>query len=190
MSLAERVYRMLLGLYPKDFRERYALEMMQTFRDAHRQAVLEHRTFGFWFGTLTDAISSAIREHAQRIGGSMSPIVRVGAVCFVIGGLLDMFRSSQLVWGDLSAFGPGSVEGISSRIIGALAIAGLQVARTSPMNRLEKAGFAIVWLGFLLGSLHDAAMALLNERHRPDLDSCPHGDVQTSKSDPTGHFLV
>ena len=170
MSFAERVYQALLGLYPKDFRQRYGLEMIQTFRDSHRQARLEHKTFTFWFATITDVFLSAIREHAQE-SSSMSPIVRIGAVCFVVGGLFDMYRSSQLIWGNLNAFDAGSVAGMLAFIIGVFGIAGLQAARTSPLNQLEKLGFAVVWIGFVLGFLRDASMTLLRNLGFGFLDS-------------------
>jgi len=41
---AERLYRVLLALYPKQFRQTYTQEMVQTFRDCCREALRDENT--------------------------------------------------------------------------------------------------------------------------------------------------
>jgi hypothetical protein len=163
MHSSERVYHFFLRLYPQDFRERYGLEMTQTFRDAHRQARLENKAFAFWFRTLTDAISSAIREHTRGTGGSMSPIVRVGAVCFVITGLYDTYRLSRLLWMDWGQMSDRPETTVLLLIIGVLAFAGLQAMRTKPASSLEKFGFVMVWIGGVLSGVNSASQQILHD---------------------------
>src|SRR5256885_559061 len=55
---AERVYRLLLRLYPSDFRSEYGREMTLAFRDAYRTR--DTSAFVFWVGMLGDAVQSAI----------------------------------------------------------------------------------------------------------------------------------
>ena len=57
--MSERVYVLLLRLYPRAFRERYAQEMMRTFRDRlHREP-----TFRLWIDVMKDAVVSIPYRH-------------------------------------------------------------------------------------------------------------------------------
>jgi serine/threonine protein kinase len=73
-TLHERIYRILLGLYPAAFREEYGPLMVQLFRDMCRDA-RRSGTGGLvrlWLHTLFDLIRSALREHLAKRGGTMS----------------------------------------------------------------------------------------------------------------------
>ena len=68
--LASRVYRLLLRLYPRHFRESYALEMAGTFRQRlkhtlHRSG--RRRALLFCLANYADAIRTA---SAERVSGS------------------------------------------------------------------------------------------------------------------------
>lgn len=58
MKISERVYRWLLRLYPRDFREEYGYEMSSMFR-----ARAADRSLGLWFQVLGDLVVHAPREH-------------------------------------------------------------------------------------------------------------------------------
>jgi len=57
--MSERAYALLLRLYPRAFRDRYAQEMMRTFHDR-----LQHEpTFRLWIDVLKDAVVSIPYRH-------------------------------------------------------------------------------------------------------------------------------
>ncbi len=64
-AVAERVFAVLLRLYPKEFRTRYGPAMADFFRE-RRLAALEsgESRFGFWLRVLRDALVSAAAERA------------------------------------------------------------------------------------------------------------------------------
>jgi hypothetical protein len=67
MSRSERVYRMLLLAYPRDFRREYGLQMEQAFGDLYREACERggRSTIALlWALTITDLARTAV---AQRI---------------------------------------------------------------------------------------------------------------------------
>ena len=66
-SISERVYRLLMRAYPKEFREMYGAQMEQAFRDLCRE---ETRRGGvglarFWVRVGLDLVSSAIVERGR-----------------------------------------------------------------------------------------------------------------------------
>ena len=66
---AELVYELLLRLYPREFRDRFGLQLLDLFRDKHRAASARGRLalVPFWLRIVADAIVSALSERlAQR----------------------------------------------------------------------------------------------------------------------------
>ena len=61
----ERLYRALLSLYPKHFRERYKSEMLQVFRDLRSKRQVS--PLSFWGHLFTDFLMSLSREHIRNI---------------------------------------------------------------------------------------------------------------------------
>jgi putative ABC transport system permease protein len=72
MRAAERVYRVLLHFYPKEFRDEYAGEMAQAFRD---QRAHEPGARG-WIDLAADTARSAPREHAHVLLNDLRYAVR------------------------------------------------------------------------------------------------------------------
>src|SRR6186997_3718593 len=60
--MSERLYRLLLRLYPRAFRERYAEEMARVFLDR----LAHERTAQVWLDVLADAVVSIPRQHWLR----------------------------------------------------------------------------------------------------------------------------
>ncbi len=54
--------RMCVQLYPREFRDRFADELLQTCRDGMRQ----HASLHFWLDTFSDLIPSVLREQAEQ----------------------------------------------------------------------------------------------------------------------------
>ncbi len=67
--VAERLYGVLLSLYPKEFRAAYGQAMRLTFRDACRAAYARNGAGGLlalWLPTLLDLFKSALEERARQ----------------------------------------------------------------------------------------------------------------------------
>ena len=78
MGFSEKVYRLLLRAYPRDYRDRYAVPMEQLFRDL----LSEVRTFAglasLWAGTLADWAVTVPARHWERV----TPFIHSPAVPF------------------------------------------------------------------------------------------------------------
>jgi hypothetical protein len=67
LRLAERVYGLLVGLYPKSFQEKFGWSMKQTFRDLLNDPDIP--TSRIWLGVLRDLSSSLLHEHLANLTG-------------------------------------------------------------------------------------------------------------------------
>jgi hypothetical protein len=78
-SLSDRVYSMLLYLYPSDFREEYGTDMIQIFRDLHRdsksQGVISQ--IHLWRRTLLDIAISVVKEYSDTLGDEMMTTIKI-----------------------------------------------------------------------------------------------------------------
>jgi len=70
LRLAERVYGLLVGLYPKSFREKFGWSMKQTFRDLLNDPDIT--TSRIWLSVLRDLRSSLVHEHLANLTGGRS----------------------------------------------------------------------------------------------------------------------
>jgi hypothetical protein len=99
--LSDRLYRLLLWLYPADHRDEYGPLMAQVFRDQCRAAYQRggaSRVVWLWFPLLIDLTVTLLEEH-RRKGYSMSKatLVRYCGPLLMLGGLSWVFASiSQL----------------------------------------------------------------------------------------------
>jgi putative ABC transport system permease protein len=66
-SRSERVYGLVLRLFPAAFRDRFRADLTETFRDAHRAASARGRLAlaAFWIRVLSDALFSAAAERRR-----------------------------------------------------------------------------------------------------------------------------
>jgi len=93
---ARRVYESLLWLYPKPFRERYGMAMLDTFVDLHDHA---RRTgLRFWLFVLTDAIRAASIQHLDRCASDDRRIAIRWLVACTVGTVLCNALGSALMW--------------------------------------------------------------------------------------------
>jgi hypothetical protein len=138
MKAAERIYRVLLRAYPREFRAEYGREMLQVFRDQCRDN--DTRTLSFWAGVLGDVVRSAA---AQRIEAwreyikMMEVIMKPVAILAVLLGLLGI-ANAVVEW---SAGGSGTTAHTLALIfaVGAgvlLFVAGAAIARGVRAGRL------------------------------------------------------
>jgi len=66
-SVSERFYRVLLYLYPADFRRKYGDEMQMVFRDMLRSAQQDGRVLMLWGRTIIDLVPSLLIEHVEQL---------------------------------------------------------------------------------------------------------------------------
>jgi hypothetical protein len=66
---AQRMYRLLVRLYPAAHRQAFGQQMVQTFGDHYRDAVQCRggSRLRFWFAVLADAATSVVTEHAAEV---------------------------------------------------------------------------------------------------------------------------
>lgn len=91
LRLGERVYGLLVGLYPKRFQEQFGWSMKQTFRDLVDDPDMP--TSRIWLSVLSDISSSFFHEHLANLTGgrfmSRFPLpagaLRVAMVVVLIG---------------------------------------------------------------------------------------------------------
>ncbi len=69
LAASEQLYGVLLTLYPKDFRRRYASEMRRDFGDLVREGLEEGGATELarvWAATLPDLVVTALQERSTR----------------------------------------------------------------------------------------------------------------------------
>lgn len=74
LAVSDRLYRLILNVYPLGFRDEYGEEMAQTMRDQVRDAWTQHGAVGLtglWLRVLLDSVRSAFAEHLKQ-GWSVS----------------------------------------------------------------------------------------------------------------------
>lgn len=67
-TVSERIYRALLVAYPKEFRREYGPQMVQLFRDTHKEELDGGRRgalIALWLRTLVELASTALRERSR-----------------------------------------------------------------------------------------------------------------------------
>lgn len=89
---AERLYALLLLLYPRAHRRVYGPLMLQTFGDSYRDvlATRGRAGSGFWLGLICDEAKSLVREHGAALKAEALRVKRwgldVAAGGFLVGG--------------------------------------------------------------------------------------------------------
>ena len=172
-AMAERVYRVLLRVYPPAFRAEYAREMMQLFRDQWREDGAH--ALRFWGNLMWDVAQSAptLRMEAWRARGcastrTMGVIMKLFAILIVllgvfaalgaaIEGVMGM-RHGELGTAYLLAVVLGAVAGAL------LLVAGVAVLRGAPSAERTASRAAIASLVvFLLARLLFGWMSIFTQ---------------------------
>jgi hypothetical protein len=96
---AERVYRLLLRAYPRDFRSEYGGEMMLLFRDDYRGR--KAAALGFWVSMVCDVARSATSMWVGVLCARAKDYTRIVEVIMKLAGVLAVLLG---VYGVVSAF--------------------------------------------------------------------------------------
>ena len=76
---SENIYRRLLGLYPKAFRDQFGDSMAQLFREQREDVRRAAKPFGmmcFWLRIVGDLGSTVVREHISEVAHLMKTCLR------------------------------------------------------------------------------------------------------------------
>lgn len=97
--ISEGLYRLLLGLYPRRFREEWGLHMSRTFRDSSREQYERDGLLGLiglWLPTLADLLKTAVEERAQQgeISMSKETMIQIGGPAMMVAGVLWMIAGA------------------------------------------------------------------------------------------------
>jgi hypothetical protein len=115
----ERIYEILLKLYPREFREQYGEEMTRVFQE---NLASEGSSFKLWIQTFADVFSSASREHVQ--GGRMSLLTKFAGLTSVLLGVwltVNLYRISY----NMPGFQSTSLEIVARSILMLTTVIGL-----------------------------------------------------------------
>lgn len=118
-ATARTLYKKLLGLYPRGFRERLGESMQQTFNDLCRERQTEGGWFGFVLWTFAETAIGIVREHVLLLteGATMKNILAnpglattkwgglasfLLAVTFIVAPLIYLFGDLRTALGPLA----------------------------------------------------------------------------------------
>lgn len=103
LRLEERVYGLLVGLYPKSFQEKFGWSMKQTFRDLLNDPDIP--TSRLWLSVLSDLSSSLFHEHlANVIGGRFMTRFRLPAGALRVAMLVVLIGATPLATGAMGYY--------------------------------------------------------------------------------------
>ena len=147
-------YSLLLRLYPRSFRERFAEGMKQTFNDLLRErAGNEQSLFSFALWIYFDTCAGIIREYADMMTTRHKNLVRIvlGIALVLLIPLVAMQFTDEVVWG------PGDFVIAAVLLIGAglafemVAGKGSATAYRLAVGVAVIAGLALVWTNLAVG---------------------------------------
>jgi hypothetical protein len=150
-TLSDRLYRVLLALYPADFRREYGLQMAQLFRDQrramHGQGMVALGLL--WWRTLSDvAVTLVIEQLASRKARMINAMIfknhpdRLTSLLFLLPGLvLSLFYLLTIHSGESTGYLLAALVGVTGFGLGFLKI-------IRPVRIWEQ-----FFLGFAIGSV-------------------------------------
>lgn len=154
MALSIRLYRVLLLLYPVEFRDDYGLLMVQLFRDVLRDRYRQHGLVGamlWWSKTLLDLTITVIeqRRKANFTMGKSSLVQQTGMYLVIGGVLVSLSAFSQLQPGENTTYS-GLYQVLFLLIAPGFLFVGLGINRlSSEMGKEGSLGAVLQWTLFL-----------------------------------------
>jgi len=144
LSVSVRIYRALLVVYPKKFREHYETQMVQVFRDSFREAYHHNGIPGvidLWLHTFADLLITAVIERLmERSQYMFSPKVTLW------GGVAGLF--SGMLW-MMTGLAPlsGAPTMVLALVLGLGGLVSLYSRQSGQGGKLGLAGFVLGLLG-------------------------------------------
>lgn len=160
---SERVYRALLKVYPRAFREEYGAQMEQLFGDVCRRE--ENRAgmgglVALWMRTVADLVVSAAVERGRTVAPALtsSGMIRFGGLAAMVGGALSavlVLRNFAMVfWVGYGSpawlFGALDLVGVLASMLIAVATLGLYACVAVGSRKLATVGLVVATLSAVM----------------------------------------
>ncbi|MCA9927648.1 MAG: hypothetical protein KC419_04200 [Anaerolineales bacterium] len=157
LALSNRVYCLLLYLYPVPFRQEYGYHMAQLFRDDVRGTLRDSgrlAVVGLWLLAFFDLLKTAVAEHIWEIFHMpIEKLTRWSGPAAALAGLLYAIGIISIIYG----IAPFIISILVTIPLFALGIFGLYKCLAATDNRLNKFVFIVTIVG-LLGTNIGAAI--------------------------------
>lgn len=142
MNISYKLYGFLLRAYPLEFRQRFADEMLQVFRDSYAHETSRRSLLGFWLCTLFDLFVSAAKERKE--GMIMNRNLLLGAIGIILVAFLLLTYGRKNEVASILLFGYVLDALVTAGVIGNLIVFVLSKATKLDPLRTAMWTFAIV----------------------------------------------
>ena len=142
MNISYKLYSFLLRAYPLEFRQRFAGEMLQVFRDSYAHETSRRSLPGFWLWTLFDLLVSAAKERKE--GMIMNRNLLLGAIGIILVAFLLLTYGRKNEVASILLFGYVLDALVTAGVIGNLIVFVLSKATKLDPLRIAIWTFAIV----------------------------------------------
>ncbi len=144
MSVSQKLFRLLLLAYPREFRHDYGPQMTQLFRDCYREQTSQNAIglWLLWLRTVSDLFVSAPREHLNRLQRENSVMTNLQRTVLALGtclaiiviafSLLSYGRSHQVP--SILFFGKTLDALVTAGVAGNLIIFLLRLTKLNPVK--------------------------------------------------------
>jgi len=161
LALSNRVYYLLLYLYPARFRREYGYDMAQVFRDDVRGTLQEGGSLAvldLWILALVDLVKTAVAEHFREIFHMpIEKLTRWSGPAGAIGGLLYAMGVALIIYG----VAPYIISLLVTVPLLGLGLFGLYKCLPTTVGRLNTFAFTVSVIGLLMYNIGAAIMAWL-----------------------------
>ena len=152
LALSNRVYCLLLYLYPTPFRREYGYDMAQLFRDDVRGTMQESggvAVVGLWFLAFFDLLKTAVAEHVWELFHMpIDKLTRWSGPVGAVGGLLYALGVASIIYGPA----PFTISLLVTVPLLGLGLFGLYKCLPATESRLNTVAFAASVSGLLLSN--------------------------------------
>ena len=153
LALSNRVYCILLHLYPVPFRREYGYHMAQVFRDDVRGTLQESgrlAVMDLWFLAFIDLLKTAVAEHIWEIFNMpLEKLTRWSGPAGVMGGLLYAVGVASIIYGAV----PFTISLLVTVPLLGLGLFGLYKCLPETHSRLNRFAFTASVGGLLMSNI-------------------------------------
>ena len=157
LAFSNRIYCLLLYLYPTPFRQDYGDDMAQVFRDDVRNTLRESGSLAvlsLWLLAIFDLLKTAVAEHFWEIFHMpIEKLTRWSGPAAAVGGVLSAIGVISIIYGVT----PFIISALVSALLLGLGLFGLYKCLPITIGRLDTITFTVAMIG-LFGTNIGAAI--------------------------------